>query len=222
MKTAFKKSLIFSIVLLVVFIVYTICVMKVDVEPLGLEGTDIGFALINVPMRDLIGLNEGWYFLTKIISVLSFGVIGFFACIGLYQVIKNKSLLKADPDIYALGVFYIIVLAVYVLFDKVVINYRPFDLGEGLEASYPSSHTILAITVFVTAAVEFAIRVRQNDTLRKVLVAVCIILAVLMIVGRMLSGVHWFTDIIGGIVCSAFLVSVFMTALLKIFERRKK
>lgn len=216
-----KKLLISTGMLFVIFVVFTICAARVDVKPVGLEGTDIGFSTINCAVRDAIGLNEGWYKLSKYIGYVTFLVIGFFAFLGLSEAISRKSLLKVDLDIYALGVFYIFVFICYFFFEFVKINYRPWDLGEGLEASYPSSHTLLAVCVLFTGALQFQARIR-NELAKRICTIGCLVLIVLMVMSRLLSGVHWLTDVIGGILVSAFLISeyLFMISIIKSKKKR--
>jgi undecaprenyl-diphosphatase len=40
-----------------------------------------------------------------------------------------------------------------------------------------------------------------------------VLLTLVMSVGRLLSGVHWLTDVIGGVLISLFLISLYVTAL---------
>ncbi len=213
MSSTVKKSLIFTGILLVVFTIYTICVLRVDVAPIGVENTDIGFSTINGAFKEAIGMNSVFYNISKYLGYLSFALVGLFAILALAQMITRKGILKADKDLYILGVFYIFVIICYVFFEMVVVNYRPWDLGEGLEASYPSSHTMLAICVFSTGAFQLKSRIK-DEKIRKICVAVCVLVMALIIVCRTLSGVHWFTDILGGILLSAFLVSEYVSMIL--------
>ena len=48
------------------------------------------------------------------------------------------------------------------------------------------------------------------------LAALLMAFSVFMVVGRLLSGVHWFTDIVGGILLSAGLVMLYQTGAEKV------
>ncbi len=210
MKSNVKVKLFFSLLLLVLFELYTMAVTKIDVAPIGPEGSLVGFSTINGYFAKAIGFNELLYNITDYLGYIALLVCGFFGLIGLIQLIKGKSLKKVDPDIYVLGAFYVVVILFYVIFEKVIINYRPVILEEGLEASYPSSHTMLAVCVFTTAIMQFKTRIK-NPTLLTVAEVVFYIMLVVTVAGRLLSGVHWFTDIVGGLLLSSALVCLYST-----------
>ena len=136
-------------------------------------------------------------------------VIGF-ALIGLIQWIKRKHILKVDYNILVLGGFYIVVMAVYALFEMLVINYRPVLIDGILEASYPSSTTMLVMCVMPTAIMQFNARIKNNSLKRFVAFAI-IAFIVFMVIGRLVSGVHWISDIIGGALLSTGLVLMYRT-----------
>ena len=131
-----------------------------------------------------------------------------FALLGLIQWIKRKHLFKVDYNILILGGFYIIVMAIYVLFEMLIVNYRPVLIGGILEASYPSSTTMLVMCVMPTAIIQFNARIK-NNVLKRFTASVIIAFIVFMVIGRLISGVHWFTDIIGGALLSAGLVLLY-------------
>lgn len=204
-----KKS-VMGIVFIVLFVIFTIMVCKVDVQPVGQQGTDIGFAELNVKFHNSTGTNMTMYKVSEILGYLTFVIIGAFGCLGIYQLIKRKSLFKVDGDIIALGIFYVVVLGLYVVFDKIVINYRPFCEGmEELESSYPSSHTMLACCVALTAV--FQVSNRIASPVLKQVINICLrVLALLVVLCRAFCGVHWITDIIGAVLISAGLVALYM------------
>ena len=131
-------------------------------------------------------------------------VLGF-AILGLVQLIKRKNLFKVDYDILILGGFYIIVFTTYILFEVFAINYRPVLINGYLEASYPSSTTLLVMCVMPTAIIQMNKRI-HNEKVRKVVKYAILVFTSLMVIGRLISGVHWFTDIIGGVLLSTSLV----------------
>ena len=148
------------------------------------------------------------YVITDWLGLIPIGVAFGFAVLGLVQWIKRKSILKVDRSILALGGFYIVVMAVYILFQMVVINYRPTLIDGYLEASYPSSTTMLVTCVMPTAMMQFRARIKNKVFSRCVMMAIAVFI-VFMVIGRLVSGVHWITDIIGGALVSAAIVLMY-------------
>ena len=208
MNNSRNNSLIPPVILFVVFVAYTFIVTMVDVKSIGPYDTNVGLGTINKAFADGIGVHMIWYHITNILGLFSLLVAAFFAGVGVLQLVTRKSLAKVDKDIIILGGFYIVVLACYMLFDKFAINYRPVMLDGELESSYPSSHTMLAICVMSTAIMQLRWKIKDKQ-LRQIISGVLAFLILVIVVGRLLSGVHWFTDIIGGIFLSAVLVSLY-------------
>ena len=127
---------------------------------------------------------------------------------GLAQLIKRKSLWQVDYSLLVLGGFYIVVIVAFFLFELVEVNYRPVLINGSLEASYPSSTTLLVACIMPTAATELSRRIKAPST-RRWACAICTAFLAFMVVGRILSGVHWFSDIIGGILLSGGLVMTY-------------
>ena len=155
-------------------------------------------------------MNLFWYKLTQIFGIAAIAVAGVFAVTGAVQLIKRKSLLKVDREVLMLGVVYIIVIVLYALFEKIAINYRPviLDAAEGLEPSYPSTHTMLILTIFGTAVRACGYYIKNTKLLVGARVFALIVMA-LTIVGRLICGVHWLTDIIGGVLISISLICLY-------------
>ena len=204
-----KHSLITPAVLFAVFVLYTAAVALIDVKPVGQMNSNVGMATINKALSDAIGIHMIWYDITNILGILALLIAAFFGVVGVIQLVTRKSLLKVDRDIIILGCFYVMVIVCYVLFDHFAINYRPVMLEDTLEASYPSSHNMLAVCVMSTAICQLKWKMRDEHVSR-IVQGVLAVLIVLTVVGRMISGVHWFTDIIGGVLLSAFLVSLYV------------
>lgn len=194
--------------LFLMFIVWTIAIQYVDVQEVGPQGSSVGFATFNDYFHDLTGVHMMIYTITDWLGFIPLFIVFGFGILGLVQLIKRKSLLKVDYDILVLGGFYIIVLAAYVLFEIFAINYRPVLIDGYLEASYPSSTTLLVMCVMPTAIMQFNERIK-NSRIRNTL-NICIpAFIAFMVTGRLLSGVHWFTDIIGGALLSGSLVMLY-------------
>jgi membrane-associated phospholipid phosphatase len=204
MKKKNSKTILVALGTLVAFALWTFLIRCVDVQPIGPNGSRVGFAAINGAFHALTGVHWALYTLT---DWLGLG----FAVLGLVQLIRRKSLLKVDRDILILGGFYIVVLAAYLLFETVVINFRPVLIDGKLEASYPSSTTMLALCVLPTAMIQLKTRIR-GDAVRRAILGIFVAFTVFMVVGRLLSGVHWLSDIVGGVLLSAGLVPLYALA----------
>ncbi len=74
--------------------------------------------------------------------------------------------------------------------------------------AYPSSTTMLVLCVMLPAILQFNIRIK-NKWLRKTVACLLSTFMIFMVMGRLLSGVHWLTDIIGGVLVSAGLVTMY-------------
>lgn len=207
-----KKNFIISGILIIIAIVYTILVKTVDVKPIGPENSSVGFATINGAVGSAIGFNNNLYELTDYLGYISLAIAAVYALVGFMQLIKRKSLLKVDKEILMLAGFYAVVIGLYILFEIFIINYRPVVFDEGLEASYPSSHTVLAVCI-CGSAVLLNKKIFNKVKGIKVVNIACIAILVLTVVGRLLSGVHWFSDILGGIIISAALLMTFYSLL---------
>ena len=203
-----RKSFIASMCLLVAFVLWTVAVCFVDVRTIGPQGSTVGFAGINGFVHNLTGVHLSLYNITDWLGLVPIFVCMDFGILGLVQWIKRKSICKVDHDILILGGFYIITIAAYLLFESVVINYRPVLINGYLEASYPSSTTMLVMCVMPTAIMQFNSRIR-NKVLRNIVAITIIAFIAFMVIGRLISGVHWFTDIIGGALLSAGLVMLY-------------
>ena len=200
-----KREIMTLVSLYAIFIIFTIIVKAVDVQAIGPMGSEVGLASLNRLMLNSGNINQTLYKITEVLGYISLLVCVFFGIVGLLQIIQRKSIKKVDPDILLLGEFYIVVLAFYALFEKVIINYRPVIMDEGLEASYPSSHTMLVVCVMSTAIIQIGGRI-SDVRLKNVLKAAAIVVTGIMVAGRLLCGVHWLTDIIGGILLSLALI----------------
>ena len=194
--------------LLTAFVLWTVAICFVDVRAIGPQGSSVGFAGINGFVHNLTGVHWGLYTITDWLGLVPLFVCMGFGILGLVQWIKRKSIRKVDYDIFVLGGFYIVTIAAYLFFESIVINYRPVLINGYLEASYPSSTTLLVMCVMPTAVMQFNSRIK-NKVLRNIVVVTIIAFIAFMVIGRLISGVHWFTDIVGGALLSAGLVMMY-------------
>ena len=203
-----QKDFRLSVWMLTAFVLWTVAVRFVDVQPIGPEASSVGFAALNRFVHDLTGVHMDLYTVTDWLSIVPLVVAAGFAVLGLSQWFQRKHILKVDFSILVLGVFYFVVFTLYILFDVFAVNYRPVLIGELLEASYPSSTTMLVMCVMPTAAMQCNVRI-GNKLLKRLICIVILFFVVFMVMGRLISGVHWFTDIIGGALLSAGLVLMY-------------
>ena len=213
MKRNEKRILWLGISLVVAFVVWTGLILFVDVQPLGQNGTNIGFATFNVWFHTLTGVHMSIYTVTDWLGLVPVFVCMIFGGLGLGQLIKRRSLVKVDYDILALGFYYIVVIFGYLIFEMIPINYRPILIEGVMEASYPSSTTLLVLSVMPTLIFQVNRRL-QNDIRKKTIVICTILFSLFMVIGRLVAGVHWFTDIVGGVLLSAGLFYIYKAIVL--------
>ncbi len=197
-----------GLLLLGAFALWTVAVCLVDVRPIGPNGSSVGFAALNGAVHAVLGVCWPLYTITDWLGLVPMGFVFGFALLGLVQLIRRRSLGRVDRDILVLGGFYLVVLAAYLLFEKFAVNYRPVLIDGFLEASYPSSTTMLTLCVIPTAMLQLRRRI-PREGLRRVILWMLGIFTAFMVVGRLLSGVHWLTDIVGGALLSAGLVALY-------------
>ena len=198
--------------MLTAFVLWTVAVQFIDVRTIGPNGSNVGFATINGFVHKLTGVHMSLYNVTDWLGLVPIFVAMGFALFGFAQWIKRKHLSKVDYSIFVLGGFYIAVIAVYVLFEMITVNYRPILINGILEKSYPSSTTLIVMCVMPTAIMQFNSRIK-NTALKKTMSFLITAFIVFMVIGRLVSGVHWFTDIIGGALLSAGLIALYRYAI---------
>ena len=207
MKRVPKESLRTALLMTFAAVLATILVAVVDVQPVGVEGTKLGFATINTDFFARHGQNETFYKLSKYAGYICFATAAGFAVFFMIQLIQRKSLSKVDRNLSVLILLYILTASLYLLFDKVlIINYRPVIRDKGLESSFPSTHVMIAWVVMVSAVDQWNIYIK-NENLKIAAIACSLLVMLVVIVARMFSGVHWLTDILGGILIGDMLIA---------------
>jgi len=214
MKKREKRIFLRGMLLLTLFAMWTALIQMVDVRCVGPGGTEIGFAALNVWFHRLTGVHWLIYTVTDWLGLVPVLVCIGFAAAGLIQLIRRKSLLKVDSDIILLGIYYILVIAAYLYFELNPVNYRPVLIEGRLEASYPSSTTLLVLSVMPTLAFQ-ARRRLQSERAASGIAVISRLFSVLMVIGRLVSGVHWLTDIMGSVLLSMGLFCIYKASVVR-------
>lgn len=205
------------------FAVLIILVRFVDVQAIGPEGTRIGLSHVNRFVFEMLGVHLLWHEITDWLGIAAIGTALLFAVVGLAQWVKRKSIWKVDREILVLGGLYLILIGFYVLFELAVVNYRPIIMPGSIhpEASFPSSHTML-VCVIMGSAILLLGKYVKSDVLSTVLRVICAAIIAIAVIGRLISGVHWFTDILGGILISVILLNLYAESLERIEKRNEQ
>jgi undecaprenyl-diphosphatase len=203
-----KRNLIISILLLICSIIFIILLKNVDIKCNAVNNSCIGFSTINQYLFNKIGVNMLWYTITDWLGIIPILMSFVYAIIGIKQLIKRKSIKRVDNEMIVLGIFYMMVISIYILFEKYIINYRPILMNGLLEASFPSSHTLMTICLCGSSII-INNRLFKNK-FTKIVNVISLFITIITIIGRLISGVHWFTDIIGGILISSFFINVIL------------
>ena len=203
-----NQNLLTGILLLMGFAAWTFLIQTVDVQPIGPNGSSVGFAALNGCFHQLTGVHWMLYTLTDWLGLVPIAVCLIFAGAGFIQLVRRKRLFKVDLDILLLGVYYVLVIFCYLLFEMVPINYRPVLIEGFLEASYPSSTTLLVLSVMPTLYFQAQRRLSPN-ALRQTILIFSVLFSAFMVIGRLVSGVHWLTDIMGAILLSNGMFQIY-------------
>ena len=208
-----KKILFAGLFLIAMFCIWTWLIQIVNVQPAGESGTNVGFATLNCRFHELTGVHMNLYVITDWLGLVPLFICFGFAGLGLVQLIRRKNLLRVDPDILLLGVYYIIVILGYLIFEMIPLNYRPILINGHPEASYPSSTTLLVLCVMPTLIFQLKRRSKKGRV-NSLICAAAMLFSLFMVIGRTISGVHWLTDIIGSILFSTGLFLIYKAIVL--------
>ncbi len=208
-----RKGFIWSGCLIPAFVLWTFLIQTADVQPAGVNGTNVGFAAVNTWFHRLTGVHMRLYTVTDWLGLVPVAVCAGFGLLGLTQWIRRRSIAKVDGDILLLGGYYILVILGYLVFEMIPVNYRPVLIGGAMEASYPSSTTLLVLSVMPTLLFETNRRAKSR-TVRRITAVFVVLFSVFMVIGRLAAGVHWLTDIVGSVLLSAGLYSLYRAAVL--------
>ena len=203
-----RRLFFVGVSLLAAFVLWTVFVCFIDVRAIGPRESSVGFATLNGYVHSLTGVNMYLYVITDWLGLVPICFILGFGMLGLCEWVKRRNLFKVDYSILTLGGFYIFVMLAYIFFEVFVVNYRPILINGILEASYPSSTTMLVMCVMPTAIMQFNKRIK-NNLFKKCVNILIVAFMTFMVIGRFVSGVHWFSDIIGGALFSGGIVMIY-------------
>lgn len=195
--------------LLALFVLLIVAVTNIDVQPVGPLETEIGLAALNTAVNHFFDADPAWSVFTDGLLAVAFAVACGFAALGLYQLFRRRSLRRVDPDLYLLASTYAVCVVLYLLFELFVVNYRPVLMNGELEASFPSSHTLFIVCIMGTAIHQFFHRIRSALWCGIAISASGLVIA-LAVISRLMCGVHWFTDILGGLLLGSALVLTYI------------
>lgn len=216
-----KKLFSVGLILIAVFVFWTILILTVDVQPVGVNGTVVGFATLNCSFHNMTGVNMTIYHITDWLGLVPLFCCMIYGAVGFVQLLQRKSLLKVDIDILLLGVYYVIVIFGYLIFEMIPINYRPILIDGRMEVSYPSSTTLLVSSVMPTVIFQIDRRIK-NRVVRRIITSSTILFSLFMLIGRTIAGVHWLTDIIGSVFLSAGLFLIYYANVLRLDKKREE
>lgn len=211
-RSFFEKywKLLAGAALLAAFLVLIVLLKTVDVAVDENAGKEIGLSSVNFAVRDAVGVHLRFYDLTQYIgyfAILSAAGFAVWAVVRFF--LSRFDLRKTGIDFLVLGGLYLAVILFYVFFEIVIVNYRPVLIdGTTPEASFPSTHTVLSIVIFLSASRLLHRRFALHVNYPLFSLPFCA-LAVFTVVARFVSGVHWLTDIVGGVLLSAALLFLF-------------
>ena len=213
MKKIEKRHFRSGLLLLGLFALWTWLIRTVDVQPAGQSGTPVGFVTLNSCFHDLTGVHMTLYHITDWLGLVPVFICMIFGAVGFVQLIRRKSLLQVDFDLITLGFYYVAVICCYLVFEMIPLNYRPILIDGRLEASYPSSTTLLVLSVMPTLAFQ-ADRRLGSETVKTVIRLFSVFFSAFMVIGRLISGVHWLTDIVGSLFLSFGLFCIYKALVL--------
>ena len=213
MKNKGIRLLLIGGIFVAVFVLWTVLVVTVDVKPVGVNSTDVGFSSLNTAFHTWTGVNMTLYTVTDWLGLVPIAVCMLFGSVGLIQLVKRKNPLKVDNDLLISGVYYVIVILAYLIFEEIPVNYRPVLINGIQEVSYPSSTTLLVLSVMPTLTVLAKQRIRSACA-GKIIGVLTFIFTLFMVVGRLISGVHWITDIIGSVLLCVGLFCIYRASVL--------
>ncbi|MCR5647873.1 MAG: phosphatase PAP2 family protein [Acholeplasmatales bacterium] len=200
---------------LVLFIILML-LLNVDKAVIAESNEAVGLSHINNIVK--YSYKENVDFMTDLLFYITFTVVIFEACLGVYQLVKRKSLFKVDIEILVFGTSLVLMVIFWLLFDYVVkINIRPTHEAEG---SFPSTHVFMT-TFLALASHGFICYAYENKIAKYGSLLLAVSMIALVLFGRVASGMHYITDVTGGLFLGlAFYFCTF--GIIKVFKAKEE
>lgn len=203
-----------AVAMLLLFAALVACLLTLDQQPIAADGSMVGLGSANLAFHNLTGVNWTLYDITEYGGYVAIASMFVFFVIGLVQLIRGRGFKGVDKAIYFIAIAYVVMLVLYVGFDKIALNWRPVLVDGELEPSFPSSHSFLAVGT-MGCAITWARHRLASAPARTAVTVICTLIALVVVVGRLLCGVHWLTDIVGGVVLGLALVFAYRYLVLR-------
>ncbi|MCR5350055.1 MAG: phosphatase PAP2 family protein [Acholeplasmatales bacterium] len=195
MKKIFNNYFIIGIVLLFMFGLM-IVLLQFDTAKLGINESEVGLQTINKKFLPN-DTSSMWDDLSDLVLYSAIVVLCIFAVKGLLSLFDTGNLFKVEKELLVFGFSIVFIIALWILFDFViVINNRPYFENE---SSFPSTHVLLVTYISLYTV----LYVSRKDDYKSYLIPVSIIgaiLSLLVFIGRIKSGNHFFTDCLGAVI----------------------
>lgn len=168
--------------------------LNADKAVIAESGKEVGLSSINNLVK--YSYKENLDLMTDLLFYVTFTVVVFEGCLGIIQLVTRKSLFKVDKEIIIFGISLVVMVVLWLVFDHLLkINVRPIDANEG---SFPSTHVMMA--TFLALASHAFICMKYETRLPKYLSLVLAIIIISTITfGRVACGMHYITDVTGGL-----------------------
>ena len=189
----------------------TAAVGLIDVQGTSV-GKDVGFGTLNNVIFAFFGENEVWGKITDILLgvLIASAVIAIFWAAARWAK-EGKDSKKMGKSLACFGVAGGVAAAIYLIFEKLlVINYSPVLEGGKAVPSFPSTHVLVAVVLAMISAIILTSLLKKR-VLRIAVNTILPTLMVWMMVGVILAGTGWFTDVIGGLLYGMTAVSLYQT-----------
>lgn len=200
-----RKSLdIIISILWLILLIFTILVSFVDVKIFNVTNTKIGlYSLNKIFLVNSINSNyiniisNGIFLICLLVIILMLLLITF-------EYFKTKKINKNNLNFF---IHFLIMVLIWIIFDKIlIINYRPILINGNIEGSYPSTHVMVSTFVLLFLSDQLK-KIFKND---KIFYIISIGLIIIQSISRILLTMHWFTDIIGGLLIGCLLFFTFL------------